>query len=202
MYLPAARGFDEYLGIPYSDDMGEARATACASNASATGTAALAAHWDSVYAQPAHSSAALWQQYVNGNFAPHDEPASPHDPAGDFLPLVAQTAAANGHTNTTVVEQPLDFTTLADKYKAFVADFVTRNAESPFFLYMPFSHVHTTASNQPQMQYAGCDYKNTTARGAFGDALAEADSIVGHLVDTLAAQGLTNDTLILFASGW
>ena len=28
-YLPAARGFDEYLGIPYSDDMGEARATPC-----------------------------------------------------------------------------------------------------------------------------------------------------------------------------
>ena len=28
-YLPAARGFDAYLGIPYSDDMGEARASSC-----------------------------------------------------------------------------------------------------------------------------------------------------------------------------
>lgn len=50
MYLPAARGFDYYLGqsasvlglvarkhigilgIPYSDDMGEARATSCESS--------------------------------------------------------------------------------------------------------------------------------------------------------------------------
>jgi len=29
MFLPGARGFDTYLGIPYSDDMGEARATPC-----------------------------------------------------------------------------------------------------------------------------------------------------------------------------
>lgn len=49
--------------------------------------------------------------------------------------------------------------------------------QDPFFLYMPFSHVHTTASNQPEKQYAGCDFKNKTRRGAFGDALAEADFI-------------------------
>lgn len=29
MFLPAARGFDTYMGIPYSDDMGEARRTPC-----------------------------------------------------------------------------------------------------------------------------------------------------------------------------
>lgn len=29
MFLPTSRGFDYYLGIPYSDDMGEARATPC-----------------------------------------------------------------------------------------------------------------------------------------------------------------------------
>ena len=28
-YLPAARGFDEYLGIPYSDDMGKAKTSPC-----------------------------------------------------------------------------------------------------------------------------------------------------------------------------
>lgn len=29
MFLPAARGFDYYLGIPFSDDMGEGRRTSC-----------------------------------------------------------------------------------------------------------------------------------------------------------------------------
>lgn len=33
--------------------------------------------------------------------------------------------------------------------------------------------MHTTASNQPEKQYAGCDFQNTTRRGKFGDALAE-----------------------------
>ena len=28
-------------------------------------------------------------------------------------------------------------------------------SQEPFFLYLPFSHVHTTASNQPEKQYAG-----------------------------------------------
>merc|ERR1719408_1060752 len=31
-YLPGSRGFDYYLGIPYSDDMGKARATSCNKN--------------------------------------------------------------------------------------------------------------------------------------------------------------------------
>jgi hypothetical protein len=210
MYLPGARGFDEYLGIPYSDDMGEARTTPCQSDGDASSSETpqarqrreAAAAFANVYKRKANSFEELWQQYIDAGFAPAAATAGPpHDPAGDFLPLVHQAAAGNGVVNTTVLEQPLDFTTLADKYKAFVEDFVTRNARNNFFLYMPFSHVHTTAGNQPEMQYAGCDYKGTTDRGAFGDALAEADGIVGHLMDTLEAQGLGNDTLILFASG-
>jgi len=38
------------------------------------------------------------------------------DPAGDFLPLLHQQRAADGTVNSTVLEQPLDFTTLAIKY--------------------------------------------------------------------------------------
>ena len=66
------------------------------------------------------------------------------------------------------------------------------------YSYMPFSHVHTTANNQPEMQYAGCSFKNRTKRGAFGDALAEADWIIGNMVSTLEAENLMENTLILF----
>jgi hypothetical protein len=55
-----------------------------------------------------------------------------------FLPLVYQEG--NGTVaNTTVLEQPLDFTTLAEKYDAFISDFVQDNADKPFFLYAAFS---------------------------------------------------------------
>ena len=72
--------------------------------------------------------------------------------------------------------------------------------EEPFFLYVPFSHFHTTSVAQPEMQYAGCDFKNATRRGAFGDALAESDWIVGNIMKKLRDLGLEEDTLILFTS--
>ena len=53
------------------------------------------------------------------------------------------------------------------RYQNFTDSFIKESAESnaPFFLYMPFSHVHTTAANQPEKQYAGCDWQNSTTRG-------------------------------------
>ena len=51
---------------------------------------------------------------------------------------------------------------------------------------------------QPEEQYAGCSFKNTTNRGSFGDALHEVDWIVGNLVNALAKNNLTENTLILF----
>ena len=68
--------------------------------------------------------------------------------------------------------------------------------------YMPFSHVHTTANNQPEMQYCDCAHKNTTRRGAFGDALLEIDEIVGAVRRSLQAHGIDKNTLILFTGEW
>jgi arylsulfatase A len=100
--------------------------------------------------------------------------------------------------NTTVIEQPVDFTHLAPKYSTFVTDFIERSKGGPFFLYMPFSHVHTTAGNQPQRQYASCRFQNTSLRGAFGDALSEVDWQIGEVVAKLEETEVINNTLILF----
>jgi hypothetical protein len=117
------------------------------------------------------------------------------DPAGQNLPLLYQVS-----NRTYVLEQPLDFTTLAKKYDAFATKFLEKHKDEPFFLYVPFSHVHATSGTQPEMQYAGCDWKNTTSRGSFGDALAEADWIVGNIMKQLKALNLEENTLILFTS--
>ena len=95
----------------------------------------------------------------------------------------------------------MDFTTLAKKYEAFATSFIEKNKDNPFFLYVPFSHVHVTLPYSPHgNQYAGCSWKNTTSRGPFGDALAEADSIVGAVVKKVQELGLEENTLVLFAS--
>jgi arylsulfatase A-like enzyme len=63
---------------------------------------------------------------------------------------------------------------------------------------MPFSHVHTTEADQPEKQYCGCEHKDQTRRGAFGDALAEADAIVGRIMAAIDASGVRSNTLVLF----
>jgi len=63
---------------------------------------------------------------------------------------------------------------------------------------MPFSHVHTTAENQPEKQYCACSNKNATKRGAFGDALREVDELVGAVRARLKHNGIAGNTLILF----
>ena len=182
MFLPAARGFDEYLGIPYSDDMGGARATPCGGESGGASSDLSKEPW--------------WEDYCEAGFC-NVEDVKGGDPAGAYLPLVHQINVG-GKRNTTVVEQPLDFTHLAKKYSDFVTSFIDRNAKSKFFLYVPFSHVHTTNPLQPSEQYASCPFKNTTSRGSFGDALAEVDWIIGNIVDKLDKLGLREDTLILF----
>jgi len=99
---------------------------------------------------------------------------------------------------TTVLEQPVDFTFLADKYNEFAGDFIKNHTSDPFFLYMPFSHVHTTASNMPEKQYAGCEWKNTSRRGPFGDALSEVDWIIGNVHQAVKDAGIEENTLMLF----
>jgi len=136
----------------------------------------------------------MWKNYREAGFT-HPLDTGGGDPAGQFLPLVHQ---ANG--TTTVMEQPLDFTHLAEKYKEYVVDFIQDHKDDPFFLYMPFSHVHTTAGNQPEKQFAGCAFKNSTKRGMFGDALAEADWIASAVIEKLEALNLDKNTLILFSS--
>ena len=79
-----------------------------------------------------------------------------------------------------------------------MTSFINRHVADPFFLYVPFSHVHTTDPLQPEEQYAGCNFKNTTNRGSFGDALHEVDWIIGNIVDTLVKNNLLDNTLILF----
>jgi arylsulfatase A-like enzyme len=201
-YLPGNRGFDYYLGIPYSDDMGDGWTSQCPTSSGDGGD------YD-IYTQKLERQS-LDKRCRNGNrsFAEaylgmglvaddddDNEFFSCEDPAGNYLPLIYQE-----HNKTRIVEQPLDFTTLANKYRDFAVKFVERHAAEPFFLYMPFSHVHVTSPSQPHLQYAGCAFKNTTRRGPFGDALSEADDIVGAVVDTLRRLDLEENTLIIFSS--
>eukprot|EP01052_Picozoa_sp_SAG31_P020476 SAG31_NODE_1542_length_7951_cov_4.038844_2_plen_212_part_00 len=202
MFLPGARGFDTYLGIPYSDDMGQAARSPCPGQAKeACGSAVLpASDYKYTVEDNVHGAGELGLRNLEdlNNNGPSDLTPLVFQSGGVQSTPHAVTKTGAYARNTTIWEQPVDFSKLAPKYSNFVVDFIDRSKDGPFFLYMPFSHVHTTAGNQPQKQYASCRFQNTSARGAFGDALAEVDWIVGNTVGKLKELELMKNTLILF----
>ena len=94
-YLPAARGFDAYLGIPFSDDMGKARASPC--DKPGGGTSGFSQR------PGASASESAIKPYVEAGLAPPLSAGEADDPGGDFLPLVEQRKNADGTVNTTVL---------------------------------------------------------------------------------------------------
>ena len=72
---------------------------------------------------------------------------------------------------------------------------LARSGSFSLSLVNPRAQVHTTSESQPHMQYAGCQFKNTTRRGPFGDALAEVDWIIGNVVSTLETNNIDKNTL-------
>ena len=179
-YLPASRGFDSYLGIPFSDDMGAARLSDCGNGTAIPAT--VTGDWSrAAYAAHGYTQALRFEDEAS-------------DRGGRFLPLVSQSEGA-----TTVVEQPVDLTHLQEKYAAFATDFIG-SAKKKFFFYAALSHVHTTQGNLPDKQYAGCAFRGASIRGPFGDALAEADDLVGSIVGAVDGAGLRERTLFVFSS--
>jgi arylsulfatase len=134
-FLPTNQGFDEFYGIPYSNDM--------------------------------------WPN--------HPQTKNYYPP----LPLyqnekVVDTLFSDQSMLTT------DFTTKA-------VDFIGRNKENPFFLYLahPMPHVPLFVSDK---------FKGKSTKGLYGDVVMEIDWSVGEVLKALKENGLEENTLVIFLS--
>ena len=72
-------------------------------------------------------------------------------------------------------------------------DFIRRNRERPFFLYMPHTAVHTPI-------WPGEEFRGKSSNGRFGDWVEEVDWSVGRILDTLRESKLAEQTLVVFTS--
>lgn len=82
---------------------------------------------------------------------------------------------------------------LTDLDGDYMAEFVERNAEKPFFLYFSPFAVHSNVKNTPQ------HYRDRIPGGdgtAYEGAVVAVDDAVGKLLESLETHGLENDTLI------
>jgi len=143
-FLPLQHGFDEYFGLPYSNDM-----------------------WPNTYQGVPHAPE-HWK--------------SKHPP----LPLYEGNAVVQElHTLE-------DQSTLTRRTTDHALDFIERNAERPFFLYVPYSMPHTPISCAPEFR--------GKAATPYGDVIQELDWSVGRILETIERLGLDERTLVLFTS--
>jgi arylsulfatase A-like enzyme len=135
-FLPMRHGFDDWYGIPYSNDM--------------------------------------WPKHPENPEAWGDLPTHDRDE------VVGRNTDQDRFTG--------DFTERAVRFiEASVA------AGEPFFVYLahPMPHVPLHAS---------AAFRGRSARGLYGDVIEEIDASVGRVLATLDAQGVADDTLVVYAS--
>jgi len=82
---------------------------------------------------------------------------------------------------------------LVELYTKEAVEFIGRNKDKPFYLYFAHNAVHTPI-------YPGKAFAGRSQNGRFGDWVEEVDWSVGQVLDTLRAQGLDKDTIVLFTS--
>uniref|UniRef100_A0A8C0YXQ2 Steroid sulfatase n=1 Tax=Canis lupus familiaris TaxID=9615 RepID=A0A8C0YXQ2_CANLF len=74
--------------------------------------------------------------------------------------------------NHEITQQPLSYDSLTQRLTADAAQFIRRNAGTPFLLLLSYLHVHTALFSSP-------DFAGHSQHGAYGDAAEELDWSVG-----------------------
>lgn len=132
-FLPTRHGFDEFFGIPYSNDNG-----------------------------PLHP--------VTRGIPP--------------LPLFE---------GDSIVELDPDQSQFTRRITERAVDFIARNKDRPFFLYVPHIMPHVPiAASEP--------FRGKSRRGLYGDVVQELDWSVGAILAALRGQGLEEKTLVIYAT--
>lgn len=161
-FFPAKHGFDEYFGIPYSNDM--------------------------------------WSEYHSERY-------------GDFPPL---PLLHNDQVVDTVKDMH-DQSMLCKLFTDKAVDFIRKNKEKPFFLYLPHAFIHhpravrdefLEKTRKPEYlpgeevfwQGVGPDDYKAHAQWRITAQVSEVDWSVGQILSTLEELDLEKNTLVVFTS--
>lgn len=95
--------------------------------------------------------------------------------------------------NDDVVKRPADPAELTRLYTDEAIDFITRNQETPFFLYLPHTMLHNPLGVSEQ-------FRGQSNWGEYGDAIEELDHHVGRIFDSLKKFQIDDNTIVVYAS--
>lgn len=99
----------------------------------------------------------------------------------------------NLYRNEQLVERNADMATLTGRYTDEAIRFIREHKDGPFFVYLAHTMPHTRLG-------ASAAFRGKSARGLYGDVVEEIDFNLGRLLDTLHAEGLSDNTYVLFTS--
>ena len=140
-----------------------------------------------------------------------------HTEVGYFPPFANQGGIDFQRNGTTISDKGYETFLLADEATRWIE---ARNKEKPFFLYMPFLAPHTPleAPDDLVKKYADLEDKreltrslsidrtrtlngfSPSARPMYAAVVDGLDQAIGQVLDTLSAEGIEEETIILFSS--
>ena len=88
---------------------------------------------------------------------------------------------------------PDDQTHLTTNYTARGVDFIDKNKDRPFFLYLAHSMTHVPL-------FVSDKFNGKSGKGLYADVMMEVDWSVGQIMDSLKRNGLEDNTWVIFTS--
>ncbi len=95
--------------------------------------------------------------------------------------------------NNQVIKRPADPAELTKIYTDEAINFIEKNKDNPFFLYLPHTMLHVPLGVSEE-------FKGTSQWGEYGDTIQELDHNVGRIFDMLEKHDLGEETVVIYAS--
>lgn len=95
----------------------------------------------------------------------------------------------------TVIEAPPDPSLLTGRFTRRSVEFIGKNKDRHFFLYLP----HTMPGSTPT-SFASEAFKGKSANGTYGDSVEELDWSMGEILSALERNGIDDRTLVVWTS--
>jgi arylsulfatase len=99
----------------------------------------------------------------------------------------------NLYRNEKLIEEKAQLQDLTQRYTEEAMNFIRRNKDKPFFLYL--------AHTMPHVELATTDeFRGKSKQGLFGDVIQELDARTGQIIDLLKALKLDRETIVVYTS--
>jgi len=174
-FYPTRHGFDEWIGIPYSNDMDWTIDDINSTN--------IFVPWEESGKKWSKVSKPLREKIYNPTITDWK------------VPLIKSRKMGNNSYDDKILEQPLKQSLATARFTQEALNFIKRNTKQKknFFLLLSHSMPHVPLFVSEQ-------FKKSSPKGIYGDVIQEIDWSVGEIIKMLEKLDLVSNTYVIFTS--